>query len=74
MDMLDGFGFLKEMSREELTEELIGYTRERLTELSIENLRANVIDKRVERYKQRLAAEAGLETTFLGYRISDDEG
>lgn len=75
-DELRGFEFLKDMTREQLIDEIVVGQRELMQESSMDNLRANVIDLRVKHYKDRLCSEAGLiGSTLFGYIAApDDDG
>jgi hypothetical protein len=69
-----GFNFIKEMSKEELIDEIITHQRTIMQESTLENLRANVVDLRVKNYKDRLCNEAGLVGNgIFGYAVKDEE-
>lgn len=68
-----GFDFIKEMSREQLIDEILAHQRELMEPLEVGILRANVVELRVQDYKKRLAAEAGLVPTILGLAIPRDD-
>jgi hypothetical protein len=68
-----GFNFIKEMTKEDLIEEVLKHQRRRLEEVPITTLRIEVIEQRVNEYKKRLADEAGVVATMLGYALKEDE-
>ncbi len=71
---LVGFDFLKNMTKEQLIDEIVFHQRRLMAQSSMENLRANVIDYRVKAYKDRLCDEAGLiGGGVFGYAVKDDD-
>lgn len=75
---LTGFTLIKDMSREELIEELVKWQRKRLmTAPEIGALRGMVVAARLDEYRATLTAEAGLvEVTVMGGQtayMSEDE-
>lgn len=76
MEFPTGIKFIKEMSREELIEEVIYNQRAQLAEMKVVELRHVVADFRVKEATKRIHAEAGLKSTpgILGMNfVSEDE-
>lgn len=71
---LTGFGMLKDMTKEELIDEILTYHRRALEKTDdIRELRALVIGNRVNDYRNRLAAEADMVATNLGFMTKDGD-
>ena len=70
-----GFKVIKEMTREELIEEVLAVQRAQLNEMTIKNLRHNVADFRVAEMTKRIHAEAGVRILpgILGGTIVDED-
>lgn len=54
-----GFKLIKDMSREELIEEIAGIQREQLEKMEHDQLKAIIIDFRAGSFRHRLIDEAG---------------
>lgn len=75
-DSVRGFEFLKEMTKEQLIDEILDDQCSKLKEFDLDSLRANVINLRVETYRKRLIEESGLKVQqgmFGTQYIKDDE-
>lgn len=73
-EFLTGFGMIKDMTPDELIEEILSHQRKILEEMdNVNQLRANVVELRVNDYKKRLAAEAGLVPTFMGLALPNND-
>lgn len=70
-----GFKFLGNMNKEELIEELLATYRVQLSTQDIEHLKVNVINARMEEFKNRLLIEAGLAKrgSFFGVDVIEPE-
>lgn len=62
---------ITELSKEALIDEILMHQREVLQGMEVDNLRANVIDLRVNAYKRKLTEEAGLIITQFGYTVKE---
>lgn len=56
-----GFKIIKEMSREELIDEIMDNQRAQAEEMETVNLRATVASSRIAEASRRIKAEAGIE-------------
>lgn len=72
-EILTGFGMLKDMTKEELINEILASQKIVLEKMEVTQLRCNVIELRVISYKHRLAEEAGVTPTLFGYTEKDTE-
>lgn len=71
-----GLKIIKEMSREELIEEIIAVNRAKLEQEDMVTLKSCVANNRIASYRDSLMREAGLRETgtFLGNSVvTDDE-
>lgn len=59
--MASGFKLIKEMTPDELLDEICQGQREQLSQMKIEQLRSVLIDYRIGIYRKRLIIEAGFE-------------
>lgn len=76
MEFPTGIKFIKEMSKEELIEEVVTNQRAQLDEMKINQLRHLVADFRIQEATKRIHIEAGLKVTpgiFGGMVTSDEE-
>lgn len=71
---LVGFALLKDATKDELIEEILTYNRRTLEKCTdIRELYAMVIGNRVNDYRNRLAEEAGMVATSLGFMAKDGD-
>lgn len=70
-----GLNFINEMSKEDLIEEILAVHKDKLATRSINELKIEVINIRIERARDALVKEAGLETRqgALGTYIVDPD-
>lgn len=75
MEFPTGIKFIKEMSREELVEEIITNQRAQLDEMDVNMLRHHVADFRIKEATKRIHLEAGLKVVpgILGGMVVDDD-
>lgn len=71
-DPMFGMRIIKEMTEEELIEELLYWQRKELEKMNQKSLRANVVNVRLQTVKNRMLDEANLVECGLGY-IDKDE-
>lgn len=64
------------MTKDELIDELLAHQRAEFEEQNITDLKAMVVNSRMEGYRNRLLAEAGLKTVpgFMGIPRAVEEG
>lgn len=69
-----GFKLIREMSRAEMIDELAAHQRGQLEAQDTSTLRSYVASARLDAYKKRLMAEAGLRETglFGGLTVVED--
>lgn len=70
-----GFKIISEMSKEELVEEILETNRAKLNALDMTNLKASVINLRMDAYRENLAREAGLtiHNGVMGSYLADPD-
>lgn len=73
---MNGFNFLSDMTREELIDEIMENQREIAQTYSDDQLKAAVIEYRVNATRRRLEAEAGIKVTrgLFGDSITSEDG
>lgn len=72
-DMPIGFAVIKEMTKEEMIDEILAGQRARMMEESLPQVRAMVVNYRLDSIKRTLIAEAGLKESSLGSLYTDTE-
>lgn len=71
---LTGFQFVKDMTKEQLIDEIAAHHRRLMDGMELNTLRANVVSLRVEEYKKRMMDEAGLEPGPMGmYAVKEED-
>jgi hypothetical protein len=75
MEFPTGIKFIKEMSREELIEEIAQNQRAQLEETELSSLRHIVADFRIKEATKRIHLEAGIKALpgFLGGTVVDED-
>ena len=56
---MHGLNFIKDMSREDLIEEVVTASRENMSKMDDRTLRRYVMETRIDAYRKRLFQEAG---------------
>lgn len=65
-DIFYGVHVIKEMTRVQMVEEMMGYQREAFTKLTESEMRLQVANARLMRYRERLAVEIGMDSHGSG--------
>jgi len=75
MEFPTGIKFIKEMSKEELIEEVTSNQRAQLEEMTVGSIRHLVADFRIQAVTKRIHLEAGLKVVpgILGGMLTSDE-
>lgn len=70
-----GFGFIKEMDKDELIEEILAHQKMLLEKMEVTQLKATVIDIRVAAVRERLTTEAGITVTpgIFGASVEEND-
>lgn len=74
-DDLLRYKLIKDMSKEELIDEIVAEWKKNLEEENITGLKARVISMRLDHVKDRMLKEAGLKghNTFGGIHVEEDD-